>query len=91
MSLIRVFIIIFLFYLIYKVLKGWGQSSGKNVPTSDEAFAENQAEPNNAEELIKDPQCGVYFPASEGVSMEVKGEKIYFCSDECKKKYLSDH
>ncbi|MDF1535397.1 MAG: PP0621 family protein [bacterium] len=39
------------------------------------------------EEMVRDPVCGVYVPKSRSVSRRTVGEKVYFCSRECEKKY----
>ena len=39
--------------------------------------------------MIKDPVCDVYFPKREGVHLKYKGKDLYFCSSECKDKYLN--
>jgi YHS domain-containing protein len=47
-----------------------------------------QSEPAPAGELKKDPVCGTYVSAAGSVTRTVKGETIYFCSPECRDKYL---
>jgi len=39
------------------------------------------------EEMVKDPQCGTYLPRSDALTRQVKGETLYFCSEECRTKY----
>jgi len=39
------------------------------------------------EEMVKDPQCGVYLPKSSAVSCRLNGKSLYFCSEECREKY----
>ena len=41
------------------------------------------------EEMVRDPQCGVYVPKSSAVSGGRAGRNLYFCSAECRKKYLT--
>ena len=38
-------------------------------------------------ELKKDPVCGTYVSVAGSLSQNVKGEVVYFCSEECRKKY----
>lgn len=40
------------------------------------------------EEMIRDPQCGTYVPRNDAVKTEIKGKSHYFCSPECRDKYL---
>jgi len=39
--------------------------------------------------MVKDPICEVYFPKREGVSLTVGGETFYFCSVECRDKFIA--
>jgi len=41
------------------------------------------------EEMVRDPQCGVYVPKSSAVSGGLACRNLYFCSEECRKKYLT--
>jgi len=50
--------------------------------------ADGEKAGGKGEELVKDPQCGAYFPKSEGVSETIDGERRHFCSDACRKKFL---
>lgn len=43
---------------------------------------------SSVDEMLQDPLCGVYFPKGEGVSLMHNGKEIWFCSNECKNKYL---
>jgi uncharacterized protein len=47
----------------------------------------NSAEPAN--HMVKDPVCGMYMDSRLAVRLEDRKEAFYFCSEECKKKYLS--
>jgi YHS domain-containing protein len=39
--------------------------------------------------LKKDPVCGTYVSAASSLREKVAGETVYFCSAECRAKYLS--
>jgi YHS domain-containing protein len=41
-------------------------------------------------EMIRDPQCGVYFLKNQGVTVRVQGETLYFCSAACRDSYLKN-
>jgi YHS domain-containing protein len=45
-------------------------------------------EPSPSMELKKDPVCGTYVSPATGVSRTVQGHMIYFCSKECRDKFL---
>jgi YHS domain-containing protein len=40
--------------------------------------------------MVMDPSCHVYIPKLEAITAKIAGETIYFCSKECKKKYLEE-
>jgi len=42
------------------------------------------------DEMVMDPNCHVYIPKREAIKAKIAGETIYFCSKECKKKYLKE-
>ena len=38
--------------------------------------------------MIKDPNCGAYFPRRSAVVWEGPEEKLFFCSTRCRDRYL---
>jgi len=38
--------------------------------------------------MVQDPFCGIYFSKRDGVSLNIAGKEVYFCSTECKEKFL---
>ena len=43
---------------------------------------------SRGEEMIQDPECGTYVPRNDAVKAQVKGKTQYFCSNDCRDKYL---
>jgi hypothetical protein len=41
--------------------------------------------------MVKDPQCGAYFPRRDGIALKSAGGGLLFCSRECRDKYLAAH
>lgn len=41
--------------------------------------------------MIKDPFCEAYFPRKNGVHLLIDGKDVYFCSTECRDKFVSLH
>jgi YHS domain-containing protein len=41
--------------------------------------------------MIKDPFCEAYFPKRNGIHLNFGGKDLYFCSNQCKDKYLVAH
>jgi len=50
------------------------RSSGQQVPLSGE--------------LKKDPACGTYISAASSIKETVAGQTFYFCSKQCRDKYV---
>ena len=41
--------------------------------------------------MVKDPSCNVYFPKREGIHLrDHDGQDLYFCSEECKNKFIEN-
>ncbi len=40
-----------------------------------------------SEELVKDPFCECYIPKSQSYSVSLEGKKLFFCSEDCYRKY----
>ncbi len=41
--------------------------------------------------LVKDPVCGLYIEEDMAVKLYYKGQTYYFCSKECRDKFLKSH
>jgi len=57
---------------------------------------QRQTRPNNANagkmpmsDTVKDPVCGMYMDPRLAIRLEFKNGSFYFCSDECRQKFLS--
>jgi uncharacterized protein len=77
------FIIRTLFFLFAIFLFRWLVASFKKPPKKAEAGAGN-----NTNRMVKDPVCGMYMDARLAMRCESRSEAVYFCSEECKKKYI---
>jgi uncharacterized protein len=81
--MIRLIVISGLIYLGYRALKSLtGQSPSPKVSASDR----NSRKIDDV--MIKDPFCEVYFPKRNGVHHRHNGEDMYFCSENCKAKFI---
>jgi uncharacterized protein len=79
-ALVRFLTALFLIWLfrplaaaIWKVLK-------KEGPKADHAAS--------AKHMVKDPVCGMYMDSRLAVRLESGKDAFYFCSEECKNRYL---
>jgi YHS domain-containing protein len=77
LRLLFIFLGIYIFYLIWKFLT----ATEKKEETQKKIVDEN---------LVKDPVCGLYIPESKAVKLRVKNKDYYFCSNECKEKFLKE-
>jgi len=79
----RLLVLLGLLYLCYRFLKSWvlkEKSSQKVV------FGKKSGEIDDV--MVQDPLCGIYFAKRDGVSLNIGGKDLYFCSTECKEKFL---
>jgi YHS domain-containing protein len=44
-----------------------------------------------ADELKKDPVCGTYTAAATSIKQTFGKETVYFCSPQCRDKYVASH
>jgi|WetSurSiteA1Bulk_404760.scaffolds.fasta_scaffold27122_2 YHS domain-containing protein len=42
-------------------------------------------------EMVQDPQCGVYVAKKDAYANRVETDLLYFCSEECCHKYLTNN
>ena len=80
----RLLIFIAIIYIVYKVLKSWML---KKLP-EDRSPVSGGTSSEIDDVMVKDPYCQVYFPKRKGIQLKVKGEDLYFCSPECKDKFI---
>ncbi len=77
---LRFFILVFLLWLLQRLLSKVLRPSRPNAEGQSPA-----ASPNN---MVKDPVCGMYMDSRLAIRMEKRKETLYFCSEDCKNKYL---
>jgi YHS domain-containing protein len=83
----RLVIFGFLIYLVYRLAK-WIILSpaikGRDVPG-------RQVPAAPGEDLVEDPSCHIYVPMSQAHKETIDGQDLYFCSEKCLEKYISEH
>ena len=81
----RIILFAILFYILYRVVKSLilpsPRKSGQQVDPRSGTITD---------EMVSDPQCHVYIPKHDAIKTKVAGKTLYFCSKECKKKYLKE-
>jgi uncharacterized protein len=84
--LLRLFLFLSAFWLFRKLLAFFmGSSPQKGNSNSWKECAR----PSN--DTVKDPVCGMYMDPRLAIRLESKDKLLYFCSDECRQKYLALH
>jgi len=80
----RLLILLALAYLGYRAVKSWllENTSFSKPPDSSPETREID------DVMVKDPVCNVYFARKEGVHARIEGEDMYFCSTECRDRYM---
>jgi len=81
----RLLIFLAIIYLGYRALKSWMLQGTAQKAVFDKASRERELD----DVMIQDPFCDVYFPQKDGVHKQVDGEDLYFCSVECRDKYVA--
>ena len=88
--MIRFVIFALLCYILYRLIKSLAlpspRKSGEPFRKQGEPFT--QPRQVITDEMVIDPHCRVYIPKREALTAKIGGETVYFCSEECKKKYL---
>jgi uncharacterized protein len=80
MRLLIYIILTFIAYQIYKVVRrGLGRSEQVNRKKDDGVITA---------ELVEDPVCHTYCPKNEALMASMDGKSYYFCSEECKRKFI---
>jgi YHS domain-containing protein len=82
--MIRLIIYAVIAYFAYSLVKKWmSQPRGsRRVDRSDVGRIDDV--------MVKDPQCGSYFPRRDGVALNFEGRELLFCSADCRDKFMAD-
>ena len=83
--MIRLLIFGALIYLLYRALKSW---IFKDLKIEDPGSTGDDRKQID-DIMVKDPFCNTYFPKRDALRVKHKGETLFFCSQECKQKYLA--
>ncbi len=72
-----------LFLLVRNMIRGFFAGTG---PRRTVRQSQSPPVPLGGE-LKKDPVCGTYVSAATALQEKIKGETVYFCSNECRQKF----
>jgi len=73
----RLIIIAFLIYILYKLWKGARSERKKQRPIYKEG------KEGDIGEMVQDPVCKIYIPMDQSYQRQINGKKYFFCSKEC--------
>lgn len=80
MRLLIYIILTFIAYQIYKFMRrGLDRPEQVNRKKDDGVITA---------ELVEDPVCHTYCPKNEALMASMNGKSYYFCSKECKQKFI---
>jgi len=79
--MIRALLIVFLAMLAYSAIKTILRSAARVYHEG-----ERKAQVHGAE-MVLDPQCHIYVIKDRATVRRIKGNLIYFCSEDCANKY----
>lgn len=81
--MIRILLFLALGYLAYRLARRWlrGRTLSGRMDRPESGRIDDV--------MIKDPQCGAYFPRRDGVALKSAGDDLLFCSPECRDKYIA--
>ncbi|OGF63569.1 MAG: hypothetical protein A2Y62_22195 [Candidatus Fischerbacteria bacterium RBG_13_37_8] len=84
-----------LLYIFYYVLLGWiivkifRAFSKKHRSATARDFFQDKKKVVEDDKLVKDPFCNTYFPKDKALVLNYLGEFYYFCSEDCRDKFVS--
>ena len=84
--MIRFLLILGIAYFIYRALKSLMSQS-----TSHRRHVSGKTSGEIDDVMLKDPYCDTYFAKREGVYIYFRGKDLYFCSPDCRDKYIAGH
>jgi hypothetical protein len=70
-------------YVAYRIARRWIVGRTRSTPV-------NGTDPGRIDDvMVKDPQCGVYFPRRDGVALQHAGRDLLFCSRDCRDRFIT--
>ena len=84
----KLLIFLALIYFGFRMLKSVLQQSGK-LKSNARKKAEHSGVAGEIDDvMVQDPFCKVYFPKRDAYHLRYGGTDLYFCSEECKNKFV---
>lgn len=83
----NVIILLVIFFAVRTLRRHLAAKHKKEVEEGEKAAGRRPAD--DGEEMVHDPVCDSYITISSAFSVKNGREKIFFCSDDCRGKYLA--
>ena len=83
--MIKIIVFIAVVYIGFRLLKSW---IVKHITFSQTGTNQPSGEIDDI--MIQDPVCQVYFPKRSGVHFKQNDKDLYFCSPECRQRYIAN-
>lgn len=83
-------------FLFWVLIVSWSISLLRRLVNSMGAAATNRNQPLDmpsdavSRKLVRDPVCGMHIAEGLAIVERSGGAPVYFCSEECRKKYLGE-
>ncbi len=87
--MLRLLLIIILLLVIYWAARSLWRDFKNLRPKTSSKKAPSSSLPAVTDKLVRDPVCGVYCAKKEAYTVIWKGKVYYFCSEECRQKFLA--
>ncbi len=71
------------------ISKGFGELMSPGAGQQRQSSQASEKQVPLTGELKKDPACGTYIAAATSIQEKVGGEIFYFCSKQCRDKYVA--
>ncbi|MEK7828703.1 MAG: transcriptional regulator [Deltaproteobacteria bacterium] len=78
----RILIYIILIFLLYRIIMAFLYPKKTPMPQKDKTVPQG-------DEMVLDPVCQSYYPKAEALRVRNGNEITYFCSEECRGKFLN--
>jgi uncharacterized protein len=74
--------------LVYFAAKGllWLTRYLRSFPSRESQVTGK--ENSEIQDMVRDPVCGLYVPGRDALKIVVHGAPVYFCSEQCRRKFV---
>ena len=78
MRILALALIVWMIRSVLAAIPGFGKPRSKKPPAEETGV------------MVKDPVCGMYLDSRLAIRLDRRDKPVYFCSESCKSKYLSE-